>query len=71
MFIVHYSILLLSVAAPQVKVEGIITAVESAQYLIHHNGTEIVKQVMLFYQSVDNLNFDLCTSHVFFLIYFT
>ncbi|XP_032881697.1 prominin-1 isoform X4 [Amblyraja radiata] len=31
-------------AGLKVKVEGIITAVESAQYLIHHNGTEIVKQ---------------------------
>ncbi|XP_072109101.1 prominin-1-A isoform X4 [Mobula birostris] len=28
----------------KVKVDSIIAAVESAQYLIHHNGTEIVKQ---------------------------
>ncbi|XP_069781238.1 prominin-1-A isoform X4 [Narcine bancroftii] len=31
-------------AGLKVKVESIITAIESAQYLIHHNGTEIVKQ---------------------------
>ncbi|XP_078257262.1 prominin-1-A isoform X4 [Rhinoraja longicauda] len=40
-------------AGLKVKVEGIITAVESAQYLIHHNGTEIVKQEI--YHFMNNL----------------